>query len=69
MHIHKINNRNTSKSEICSKLTLKAPERGQLCRSGVFNVSFEHISSSVSIVDFEHVFNCWVTYKNCGIDT
>ena len=43
------------KSEICSKLTIKIPERR---RSGVFIVNFEHIFtpfSSVSIIDFEIV--------------
>ena len=29
--------------EICSKLTIKTPERGQWRRSGVFLVSFEHV--------------------------
>ena len=31
----------------CSKLTIKTPERRQLCRSGVFIVNFEHISHLV----------------------
>ena len=36
--------RNTrTRCEICSKLTLKTPERRQWCRSGVFIVTFEHI--------------------------
>ena len=46
--------------EICSKLTIKIPERRH--RSGVFIFSFEHIlhlSSSVSIVDFEQVNVSW----------
>ena len=30
--------------EICSKLTIKTPERRQWRRSGVFIVNFEHIS-------------------------
>ena len=30
-------------SEICSKLTIKTPERRQWRRSGVFFVNFEHI--------------------------
>ena len=39
------NNRNTrTRFEICSKLTIKTPERRQWCRSGVFIVNFEHIS-------------------------
>ena len=51
-----VNNSNTRKGcEICSKLTIKSPER----RSTVFIVNFEHISylftpfSSVSSVGFE----------------
>ena len=51
-----IHNRNTAKRcEICSKLTIKAPERRQWCRSGVFIVTFEHFSHFFSIVDFEQV--------------
>ena len=39
----KVNNRSTrSRCEICSKLTIKLPERRR--RSGVFIVNFEHIS-------------------------
>ena len=51
-----VNSSNTRKGcEICSKLTIKSPER----RSTVFIVNFEHISylftpfSSVSSVGFE----------------
>ena len=41
----KVNNRNTRKRcEMCSKLTIKTPERRQWLRSGVFIVNFEHIS-------------------------
>ena len=40
----KVNNRNTRKKcEICSKSTVKTPERRQRRRSGVFIVNFEHI--------------------------
>ena len=53
-----VNNSNTRKRyEICSKLTIKSPQR----RSTVFFVNFEHISyhfilfSSVSTVGFEQV--------------
>ena len=55
--------KNTIKrSEICSKLTIKTPERRYWRRSGVFIVNFEHIllSSRVSIVDFEQVNVSWV---------
>ena len=38
------NNRNTSKTyEICSKVTLKIPERRQLRRSSAFNANLKHI--------------------------
>ena len=44
-YLFKINNRNTRKGwEICSKLTLKTPERRRWRCSGVFIVNFEHIS-------------------------
>ena len=33
-----------NRSKICSKLTIKAPERRHCRRSSVFIVSFEHIS-------------------------
>ena len=40
----KLNNRNTRKRcKICSKLSLKTPERRQWCLSSVFIVNFEHI--------------------------
>ena len=43
-----INVRNTrTKCEICSKLTIKTPERHRWRHSGVFIVSFEHISHFV----------------------
>ena len=45
IYFFKINNRNARKrSEICSKLAIKTPERHQWRRSGVFIVNFEHIS-------------------------
>ena len=60
----KVNNRNTkTRCEICSKLTIKTPERHYWRRSGVFIVNFEHISHhffSISIVNFEHVITGWV---------
>ena len=40
IYLFKVNNRNTrTRCEICSKLTIKTPER----RSGVFIVNFENI--------------------------
>ena len=39
-----MNNRNTrERCEICLKITIKTPERHQLCCSGVFIFNFEHI--------------------------
>ena len=44
-YLFKVNNRNTRKRcEICSKLTIKTPERRYWRRSAVFIVNFEHIS-------------------------
>ena len=58
----KVNSRNTrTKCEICSKLTIKTPERCYWCRSDIFIVNFEHFTpcSSVSIVNIEHVIAGW----------
>ena len=50
IYLLKVNNRNTrTRSEICSKLTIKTPERRQWRRSGVFIVNFEHISHLVLV--------------------
>ena len=50
IYLLKINNRNTRKRyEICSKLTIKTPERRQWRRSGVFIVNFERISHLVLV--------------------
>ena len=47
IYLLKVNNRNTRiRCEICSKLTIKTPERSQTC-------------SSVSIVNFEQVIAGW----------
>ena len=44
IYLFKVNNGNTrTMFEICSKLTIKTPERRQLRRSGVFIVNFEQI--------------------------
>ena len=46
----KVNNRNIrTRCEICSKLTIKIPERRQWRRSGIFIVNFEHISQLVLV--------------------
>ena len=48
IYLLKVSNKNTrTRSEICSKLTIKAQERRQWHRSGVFNFNFEHISQLV----------------------
>ena len=48
IYLLKVNNRNTrARCEICSKLTIKTPERRYWRRSGVFIVNFEHISHLV----------------------
>ena len=45
IYLFKVNNKNTRKRcEICSKLTIKTPERRHWGGSGVFTVNFEHIS-------------------------
>ena len=45
IYLLKVNIRNTRTScEICSKLTIKTPERRQWPCSGVLIVDFEHIS-------------------------
>ena len=44
-YMFKVNNRNTqARCEICSKLTIKTPERRQLRHSDAFIVNFGHIS-------------------------
>ena len=44
-YLLKVNSKNTrTKCEICSKLSVKKPERRQWRRSDVFVVNFEHIS-------------------------
>ena len=45
IYLFKVNNGNFGKlCEICSKLTMKTPERRHWLRSGVFIVNFGHIS-------------------------
>ena len=64
-YMFKVNNRNTkTRCEICSKLTIKIPERSQLH----FVLPFT-LCSSVSIVNFEHVIDGWVgLYKLTSYD-
>ena len=49
----KVNNRNTRMCEICSKLTIKTPER----RSGIFIVNFENSLHLVLVFLFD-----WETF-------
>ena len=59
----KVNNKNRRTiCEVCSKLTIKTPERRQWRRSGVFIVNsgtYIKPCSSVSIVNFEQVNASW----------
>ena len=52
-YLIKVNNINTrTRCELCSKLTIKTPERRHWCRwcgSGVFIFNFEHISHLVPL--------------------
>ena len=60
-YMFRVNNRSTrTRCEVCSKLTIKTPERCHCRRSGVFIVNLEHISHLVSIVNFEQVNAGWV---------
>ena len=48
IYMLKVNNKNfRTRCEICSKLTIKTPERRQWHGSGVFIINFEHISHLV----------------------
>ena len=50
IYLLKVNNKNTTKRcEICSKLTIKTPERRQWRFSGVFIVKSEHFSHLVLV--------------------
>ena len=50
IYLLKVNNKNTrTRCEICTKLTIKAPERRQWRRSGVFIINFVHISHLVLV--------------------
>ena len=46
----KVNNRSSrTRCEICSKLTIKIPERRHWRRSGIFIINFEHISHLILV--------------------
>ena len=63
IYLLKANNGNTrTRYEICSKLTIKTPERRYWRCSGVFIVNFEHISHLVLVFllfNFEQVNAYW----------
>ena len=51
VYMLKVSNRNTrARCEICSKLTIKTPERCHRRRSGVFIINFENISHLVLVL-------------------
>ena len=50
IYLLKFNNKNTrTRCEICSKLTIKIPERRHRRRSGIFIVNFEHVSHLILV--------------------
>ena len=50
IYLLRVNNRNTiTRSEICSKLTIKTPERRHWRRSGIFIVNFKNILQLVLV--------------------
>ena len=49
-YMFKFNNRKLKSCEICSKLTIKTPERRQWRRSDVFIVYFKHSSLLVIVL-------------------
>ena len=49
IYLLKVKYGNTRTRCVCSKLTIKTPERCQWCRSVVFIVNFEHISHLVLV--------------------
>ena len=64
-YMFKVNNINTrTKGEICSKLTIKTPERRHWRCSGLFIVNLEHSTPFfiVFIIYFEHGNVCWVSF-------
>ena len=64
----KVSNINSrTRCEICAKLTIKTQERRHWRRSGVFIVTFEHISHLVLVflfVNFEQVNVNWGKVMN-----
>ena len=63
LHVQSYNRNTRTRCQICSKLTIKIPERRHWCRFGIFIGNFEHISHlspSISIANFEQVNAGWV---------
>ena len=57
IYLFKVNKRNTRRMcKICSKLTMKTPERYYWRRSGIFIASFEPISFIVFVFAFFFYF-------------
>ena len=53
VYLLKVNNKNTeTRCKLCSKLTIRTPERHNWCHSGVFIVNFKHISHIVLVFQF-----------------
>ena len=64
IYLCKVNNKNTRKKcEICSKLTIKRPQRRQWRRSGVFIDNFEHISYFFQVL----LLHCWPSTSKCWL--
>ena len=60
-YMFKFNNKNTrTRCEICSKLTIKIPERRHWHRFGIFIVNFEH---------FEHILHLFVMFLLLTLNT
>ena len=67
-YLLKVKNRNTrTRCKICSKLTIKTPERCQWHRSGVLIVNFEHVSQLVLVFLFLVSFYCYLWAGKCQL--
>ena len=60
IYLFKVNNRNSTKRcDICSKLTIKKPERHQLCFSWVLLLNLSKFHT------FFYCFYCWLWASKC----
>ena len=58
--------KNWKRWEICSKLTITIPERGHWRRSGVFIVTFPHISTFFwCFYSWLWTSKCWLEWLSC----